>query len=94
MAPPTLDTLLQKELDGTHVQLVAARAHQLVGDCSTARRELADVLAGKPSAADASEARFRMAQCYLRDDAPDEALVARSMAELAVQARPAGGSVP
>ena len=58
----------------TSLQLAAARSHQLVGDCSTARRELADLLAGKPTAAEASEARFRMAQCYLRDDAPDEAL--------------------
>ena len=36
------------------------------------------MLAGKPSAAEASEARFRMAQCYLRDDAPDEALATLS----------------
>ena len=62
----------------TSPQLASARAHQLVGDCGTARRELADLLAGKPSAAEASEARFRMAQCYLRDDAPDEALATLS----------------
>jgi soluble lytic murein transglycosylase len=62
----------------TGVKLAAARAHQIVGDCSSARRELADLLAGKPSAAEASEARFRMAQCYLRDDAPDEALATLS----------------
>ena len=73
----------------TSVQLVAARAHQLVGDCSTARRELADVLAGKPSAAEASEARFRMAQCYLRDEAPDEALATLSeLLAAAVQTDP------
>jgi soluble lytic murein transglycosylase len=54
--------------------LVAARSHQLVGDCNAARRGLAEFLAGKPSVAEASEARFRMAQCYLRDEAPDEAL--------------------
>ncbi len=62
----------------TGVQLAAARAHQLVGDCSIARRELADLLAAGPSAVEASEARFRMAQCYLRDDAPDEALATLS----------------
>jgi soluble lytic murein transglycosylase len=62
----------------TNPQLASARAHQLVGDCGTARRELADLLAGKPSAAEASEARFRMAQCYLRDDAADEALATLS----------------
>ena len=62
----------------TSLQLAAARSHQLVGDCSTARRELADLLAGKPTAAEASEARFRMAQCYLRDAAPDEALATLS----------------
>ena len=39
-----------------------------------ARRELAELLLEKPSPFEASEARFRMAQCYLRDDAPDEAL--------------------
>lgn len=34
---------------------------------------MADLLAGKPAASDAAEARYRMAQCYLRDDAPNEA---------------------
>ena len=54
-------------------RLASARSHQLVGDCNTTRRELADLLASKPTAAEASEARFRMAQCYLRDAAPEEA---------------------
>jgi soluble lytic murein transglycosylase len=71
---PTVQPQSTPQPLGTSPQLAAARSHQLVGDCSTARRELANLLAGKPSAAEASEARFRMAQCYLRDDAPDEAL--------------------
>ncbi len=62
----------------TTLQLASARSHQLVGDCSTARRELADLLAGKPTATEASEARFRMAQCYVRDAAPDEAVATLS----------------
>jgi soluble lytic murein transglycosylase len=54
-------------------RLVTGRWLQSIGDCAGARRELADLLAGKPTASDASEARYRMAQCYLRDDAPTEA---------------------
>ena len=57
-----------------NAQLASARWQQLIGDCNTARRELADLLVAKPSAAEASEARYRMAQCYRRDDAPDEAM--------------------
>lgn len=54
-------------------RLVTGRWLQSIGDCAGARRELADLLAGKPAAGDAAEARYRMAQCYLRDDAPAEA---------------------
>ena len=71
---PTVQPQSTSLRPSTSLQLAAARSHQLVGDCSTAWRELADLLAGKPTAAEASEARFRMAQCYLRDNAPDEAL--------------------
>ena len=53
--------------------LASGRWRQIIGDCNTARRELAELLSKKPSPLEASEAHFRMAQCYLRDDAPDEA---------------------
>ena len=58
--------------------LASGRWRQLIGDCNTARRELAELLSKKLSPLEASEARFRMAQCYLRDDAPDEALATLS----------------
>ncbi len=54
-------------------RLVSGRWLQSIGDCAGARREFADLLDGKPPAGDAAEARYRMAQCYLRDDAPAEA---------------------
>jgi soluble lytic murein transglycosylase len=54
-------------------RLVTGRWLQSIGDCAGARRELADLLDGKPAAGDAAEARYRMAQCYLRDAAPAEA---------------------
>ena len=68
-------------------QLISARWHQLIGDCATARKELAALLAGAPNPAEASEARFRMAQCYLRDDADAEAAVV--LADLLAAAAPA-----
>jgi soluble lytic murein transglycosylase len=71
----------------THVpdpRVASARWLQSIGDCAGARRELADLLAGKPEAADAAEARYRMAQCYLRDDAANEA--AAMLRELLAQA--------
>jgi soluble lytic murein transglycosylase len=54
-------------------RLVTGRWLQSIGDCAGSRREFADLLDGKPSASDAAEARYRMAQCYLRDAAPAEA---------------------
>jgi peptidoglycan lytic transglycosylase len=54
-------------------RLVNGRYLQSIGDCAGARREFADLLDGKPVAGDAAEARYRMAQCYLRDAAPAEA---------------------
>lgn len=58
--------------------LASARWHQTIGDCDRARRELAELLAGQPAPAVAAEARYRMAQCYARDDAPAEAMVTLS----------------
>ncbi len=46
---------------------------QLIGDCDQARRAFADLLIGDPDPASAAEARYRMAQCYLRDEAHAEA---------------------
>jgi soluble lytic murein transglycosylase len=66
------------------VRLDAARGLQAIGDCAGARRELADLLAGKSVAAEAAEARYRMAQCYLGDDAPAEA--AATLTQLLVAA--------
>ncbi len=61
-------------------RLSVARWRQLIGDCDGARREFAALLADIPQATAAAEARYRMAQCYLRDAAPAEASV--TLAEL------------
>jgi soluble lytic murein transglycosylase len=53
--------------------MVSGRWHQTIGDCAWARREFAEVIAGQPSPAVASEALYRMAECYLRDQAWAEA---------------------
>jgi soluble lytic murein transglycosylase len=76
--PPAIKTPVQAQPSPTATptpdkRLASARWLQSIGDCAGARRELADLLDGKPSASDAAEARYRMAQCYLRDDAPTEA---------------------
>ena len=65
-------TLTDQPTDG---RLASARWHQLIGDCATARRELASLLDGQLAPLDASEARYRMAQCYMRDNAMAEAMV-------------------
>lgn len=61
-------------------RLLSARWRQLIGDCDSARREFVALLADHPAPAAAAEARYRMAQCYLRDAAPAEASIA--LAEL------------
>ncbi len=53
--------------------LESGRWHQLIGDCAWARREFAEIAAARPASAEAAEANYRMAQCYLRDDAVIEA---------------------
>ncbi len=53
--------------------LESGRWHQLIGDCEWARREFAEIAAAQPASAEAAEANYRMAQCYLRDDAIIEA---------------------
>ncbi len=58
------------------VRLERGRWLQAIGDCAAARREFAEVVAaaaaGGQSASlrdqDVSEARYRLAQCYLRDE--------------------------
>ncbi len=55
-----------------HERLQSGRWLQSIGDCTAARRELAELIGSDPTAADASEARYRLAQCYLRDAAPAE----------------------
>jgi soluble lytic murein transglycosylase len=54
-------------------RLETGRWLQSIGDCAAARREFAEIAAGDSPPAAASEARYRMAQCYLRDEAPGEA---------------------
>ena len=56
-----------------HERLLSGRWLQTIGDCAAARREFAELIAADPAAAGASEARYRLAQCYLRDVAPAEA---------------------
>jgi len=73
---PTADpTVPPSPTPSSNELLASGRWHQLIGDCDTARRELAALLNGTPTPADASEARYRMAQCYLRDNAAAEAMV-------------------
>ncbi len=54
-------------------RLVEGRYLQSIGDCDAARREFAVVVSEDPDPADVAEARYRLAQCYLRDDAATEA---------------------
>jgi soluble lytic murein transglycosylase len=56
-----------------HARLEAGRWLQSIGDCAAGRREFADLLAADPPPTEAAEARYRLAQCYLRDDAAPEA---------------------
>ncbi len=53
--------------------LAQGRWQQLIGDCDQARRTLAELLAAGLDPTSAAEARFRMAQCYMRDGAYAEA---------------------
>lgn len=53
--------------------LAAGSWQQLVGNCDQARRIFAELLATAPASATAAEAHYRMAQCYLRDEAYAEA---------------------
>jgi soluble lytic murein transglycosylase len=57
---------------------------QAIGDCDGARREFAGVIADDPNPAEVAEARYRLASCYLRDNAPSEA--AGVLAQLLVSA--------
>ncbi len=57
-------------------RLVEGRYLQLIGDCDAARREFARVVNDDPDPADVAEARYRLAQCYLRDGAAAEAAAA------------------
>jgi soluble lytic murein transglycosylase len=53
--------------------LALGRYLQSIGDCNAARREFAAVVAEDAIPADASEARYRLGLCYLRDNASAEA---------------------
>lgn len=54
-------------------RLATGRYLQSIGDCDGARREFAGVIADDPNPDEVAEARYRLASCYLRDDAPSEA---------------------
>ena len=57
-------------------RLATGRELQVVGDCAAARQQFAAVLAADQAGLlpeVAAEARYRLAQCYLEDDAPIEA---------------------
>lgn len=60
--------------------LAQGRWQQLIGNCDQARRTFAELLAAGLDPANAAEARYRMAQCYLRDEAYAEA--AATLSEL------------
>lgn len=83
-SPAAVATPLPTAALSASALLASARWHQLIGDCDQARRELAELLRGSPDPAEAAEARYRMAQCYVRDDAPAEAMV--TLAELLAKA--------
>ncbi len=53
--------------------LARGRWLQIIGNCDQARRAFAELLVGEPDPASAAEARYRMAECYLRDEAYPEA---------------------
>lgn len=74
---------------GTPDLLAQGRWLQLIGNCDRARRAFADLLNGAPDPAAAAEARYRMAQCYLRDEAYAEAWATLAeLLETAPQADP------
>ncbi len=58
---------------GTTDPLAQGRWLQIIGDCDQARRTFAELLAAGLTPAHASEARYRMAECYERDAAYAEA---------------------
>jgi soluble lytic murein transglycosylase len=65
-------------------RLETGRYLQAIGDCDGARREFAGVVADDPNPDEVAEARYRLASCYLRDDAPSEA--AGALAQLLASA--------
>ncbi len=54
-------------------QLPEGRYQQLIGDCDQARRIFASIVESGGAGPVAAEANYRMAQCYLRDEAAAEA---------------------
>ncbi len=85
-AQPTAEVKAKVEAE-TPALLVQGRWQQTIGDCDQARRAFAELLAAGTDATSAAEARYRMAQCYLRDDAYAEAWA--TLAELLETAPPA-----
>ncbi len=71
------------------VRLETGRWLQSIGDCAGARRELAAVVATSDQPAHIAEARYRLAQCYLAEDAAAEAAaVLAQMLTTAVESDP------
>ena len=70
-APEAASKLSSQEITA---QLEEGRFQQLIGNCDQARRIFAAILKNRPAAAAAAEAKYRMAQCYLRDSALAEAM--------------------
>lgn len=67
-------------------QLEEGRYLQAIGDCAAARRAFAVVVATPTAPDEVAEARYRLAQCYLRDGAAPEA--ADVLAQLLAAAAP------
>lgn len=74
-APPTETPAAAAAGDETADPLVEGRWQQTIGDCDQARRIFAELLEAGLDPAYASEARYRMAECYLRDAAHTEAWI-------------------
>ena len=73
-ATPTATVASRPSSQEIAAQLEAGRFQQLIGNCDQARRIFAAISKSKPAAAADAEAKYRMAQCYLRDDAAAEAM--------------------
>lgn len=71
-APPTAAPIREPSKEAA-AKLPDGRYQQLIGNCDQARRIFAAIVESGSAGPVAAEANYRMAQCYLRDDAPVEA---------------------